>query len=75
MSERPQHPGPRATRRGLAFAAAYGAIVATVAYVVAGGNPFGMLVVIVVIGGLFRLYAYRRTRQRRDDRPLWWKWL
>lgn len=66
---------PKPTRRGLALAAAYGAIVATVAYVVGGGNPFSMLVVMIVIGVLFRLYAYRLIRRRGDERPPWWKWM
>lgn len=65
----------RRTRRGLAFAAGDGAIVATVAHVVAGGNPFWMLVMMVTIGVLFRLYAYRMIRQCDDERPPWWNWL
>ena len=63
------------TRRGLMFAAVYGAVVATVAYLVGRGNPLWMLVVMVVIGVLFRLYAYRRIHRRGDERPPWWKWL
>jgi hypothetical protein len=59
----------------LVFAAAYGAIVASVAYLVAGGDPFWMLVVMVVIAVLFRLYAYALIRRRGLERPPWWKWL
>lgn len=69
----PRHPLPKATRSRVRRV--YGAIVATVAYVVAGGNPFWMLVVMVIIGVLFRLYAYRLIRQRGSERPPWWKWL
>ena len=66
---------PRPTRRGFMFAAVYGAVVATIAYVVGGGNPFWMLVVMIVIGVVFRLYAYRLIRRRGEARPPWWKWL
>jgi hypothetical protein len=59
----------------LAVAAVYGAVVATIVYLVGGGNPFWMLVVMVVTGVLFRLYAYRLVRRRGDERPPWWKWL
>jgi CDP-diglyceride synthetase len=76
MSNRPAPTTrPKPTWRGLAFAASYGAIVATIAYVVGGGNPFWMLVVMVVIGVLFRLYASRLIRRHGADRPPWWKWL
>jgi 4-hydroxybenzoate polyprenyltransferase len=66
---------PRWTWRGAAFAAAYGAIVATLGYVIGRGNLFWALVVMVIIGVLFRLYAYHRIRRRGDQRPPWWKWL
>ena len=62
MGGEPRH--PRTTRRALTFAAAYGAIVAAVSYVVAGGNPFWMLAVMVLIGVLFRLYAHLLIRRR-----------
>jgi uncharacterized membrane protein (DUF106 family) len=65
----------RPTRRGFVFAAAYGAVVATVAFLVAGGNPFWMLAVMVIIGVLFRLYTYVLIRRRGMERPPWWKWL
>jgi|GEM_PF-5884109 len=76
MNDQPERVArPKPSRRMLAFAAVYGAVVATVAYLIAGGNPFWMLVVMVVIGVLFRLYAYRLIRRRGDERPPWWKWL
>ena len=76
MNDQPERvTRPKPSGRMLAFAAVYGAVVATVAYLVAGGNPFWMLVVMVIIGVLFRLYAYRLIRRRGHDRPLWWKWL
>ena len=73
MDDEPR-PG-RTTRRGLVFAAAYGAVVATVAYLVAGGNPFRMLAVMIAIGALVRLYAYVLIRRRGAEPPPWWKWL
>lgn len=76
MNDQPERVArPKPSRRMLVFAAIYGAVVATIAYLVAGGNPFWMLVVMVVIGVLFRLYAYRLIRRRGDERPPWWKWL
>ncbi|HVM14846.1 MAG TPA: hypothetical protein VM287_11035 [Egibacteraceae bacterium] len=66
---------PRPTWRGAAFAAAYGAIAATLAYVIARGSPLGMLAVMIVVGVLFRVYAYSLIRRRGDERPPWWKWL
>lgn len=63
------------TWRGAGFAAAYGAIVASVAYLIAGGNPLWMLAVMVAIGIGFRFYAYRLIRRRGQERPPWWKWL
>jgi RsiW-degrading membrane proteinase PrsW (M82 family) len=65
----------RPTRHGLVFAAVYGAVVAAVAYLVAGGNPLWMLIVMIVIGVLLRLYAYLVIRRRGAERPPWWKWL
>lgn len=65
----------RPSWRGAAFAAAYGMIAATLGYVIGRGNPFWMLVVMVVIGVLFRLWAYLLIRNRGADRPPWWKWL
>ena len=76
MSDRPDadtHPKP--TLRGVAFVAAYGAIAATVAYVLGRGNPFWMLVIMIIIGIAFRLYAYLLIRRRGHDRPPRWKWL
>lgn len=58
---------PKPSGRALAFAAAYGAIATTIAYVVARGNPFWMLVVMVVISVLFRLYAYSSTEPALVD--------
>jgi Flp pilus assembly protein TadB len=76
MSDKPQRvTRHKPSRRMLAFAAVYGAVVATVAHVVAGSNPFWMLVVMIIIGVLFRLYAYRLIRRRGAERPPWWKWL
>ncbi len=66
---------PRPTWRGAAFAAAYGAIAATIAYVVGRGNLVVALLVMVVIGVLFRVGAYRRLRRAGGERPPWWKWL
>ena len=66
---------PRPTWRGIAFASAYGAIAATIAYLIAQGNPFRILVVMIAIGILFRLYAYLLIRRRSHDQPPWWKWL
>jgi hypothetical protein len=34
-----------------------------------------MLVVMIVIGVLFRLDAYVLIRRRGGERPPWWKWL
>lgn len=65
----------RPTWRGRAFAAAYGAIVAALGYVIGRGNLFWALVVMIVIGVLFRLYAYLLIRHRGTERPPWWKWL
>lgn len=73
MSTEPQRRRP--TRKGLAFAAVYGMVVATIAYLVGRGNPFWMLVVMIIIGIGFRLYAYRLIRRRGDARPPWWRWL
>jgi hypothetical protein len=73
MNDQPDRRQP--TRRGLAFAAVYGAVAAAVAYMVAGGNPLWTLIVMIVIGVLFRLYAYLLIRRRRAERPPWWKWL
>jgi hypothetical protein len=73
MDNEPQ-PG-RPTRRGLVFAAAYGASVATVAYLVSGGNPLWMLTIMVIIGIVFRLYTSMLIRRRGAERPPWWKWL
>lgn len=39
------------------------------------GNLFWMLVVMAIIGLLFRLCAYRLIRRRGEGRPPWWKWL
>ena len=73
MIDQPDERGRR--RRGLVFAAVYGAVVASVAYLVAGGNPFWMLGIMIIIGALFRLYAYLLIRRRGSERPPWWKWL
>jgi hypothetical protein len=54
------------------LAAASGAIAA---YVIGRGNPFAMLVAIILIAIAFRLYAYRLIQHRGEDRPPWWKWL
>jgi hypothetical protein len=59
---------PRPSWRGAAFAAAYGAIVASLGYVIGRGNLLWALVVMVVIGVLFRLYAYHRIRRRGGGR-------
>jgi hypothetical protein len=66
---------PKASWRGVAFASAYGAIAATIAYLLSGGNPIVMLAIMVVIGILVRVYAYRLIRRRGAKRPPWWKWL
>jgi len=34
-----------------------------------------MLVVMIVIGALLWLYAYRLICRRGHDRPSWWRWL
>jgi hypothetical protein len=34
-----------------------------------------MLIVMIIIGVLFRLYAYLLIRRRGAERPPWWKWL
>jgi hypothetical protein len=73
VSTQPQRKRP--TRRGLAFAAVYGMVVTTIAYAIARGNPFWMLVVMIIIGIAFRLCAYRLIRRRGDERPPWWRWL
>jgi hypothetical protein len=65
----------RTTWRGAAFAAAYGAIVAIVGFVIGRGNLFFALVVMVLLGVLFRFYAYTRIRRQGSERPPWWKWL
>ena len=79
MAAEPDPPPPttprRPTLRGAAAAGAYGAIAASVAYVIGRGNPVWMLVVMVAIGVGFRLYAYRLIRRRGRERPPWWKWL
>lgn len=78
MSPERREPGAgdrRPSWRGAMFAAAYGAIAASIAYVIGRGNPFTMLVVMVVIGVLFRLYAFSIIRRRGSERPPWWKWL
>lgn len=76
MNEQPERATrPKPNRRTLVFAAVYGAVVASVAYLVAGGNPLWMLIVMVVVGVFFRLYAYSLIRRRGDERPPWWKWL
>jgi hypothetical protein len=76
MNEPPERVArPKPSGRTLAFAAVYGAVVATIAYLVAGGNPFLMFIVMIIIGVLFRLYAYRLIRRRGAERPPWWKWL
>jgi len=66
---------PRPTLRGAAMAGAYGAVVASLAYVIGRGNPLWMLVVMIVIGVAFRLCAYRLVRRRSQKRPPWWRWL
>jgi hypothetical protein len=71
--ERPTRPGP--TRRGAAFAAAYGVVVATIGYVVAQGNLLGAVLVMVAIGILLRILAIVIVRRRGGRRPPWWKWL
>jgi len=79
MAGEPDRPGstdrPGPTWRGAAFAGAYGAISASLAYVIGRGNLFWMLAVMVIIGLGFRLCAYRLIRRRGDGRPPWWKWL
>jgi len=47
----------RPTWRGAAFAAAYGAIVATLGYIIGRGNLFWAFVVMIVIGVLLRFCA------------------
>lgn len=69
------NPPPRPTRKGLRFAAIYGMLVGTVAYLIAWGNPFWMLVVMAAIGIVFRVYGYLLIRRRRSERPPWWRWL
>lgn len=66
---------PRPTLRGAAMAGAYGAVAASLAYVIGRGNPVWMLVIMVLIGVGFRLCAYQVIRRRGPDRPPWWKWL
>jgi Flp pilus assembly protein TadB len=73
MNDQPDRRRP--TRHGLVFAAICGAVVAAVAYLVAGGNPVWMLIVMIVIGVLFRPYAYLLIRRRGAEHPPWWKWL
>lgn len=63
------------TWRGAAFAAAYGAIVATLGYVIGRGDLLWALVVMIIVGVLFRLYAHHRINRRGAERPSWWKWL
>jgi uncharacterized membrane protein len=65
----------RPSWRGAAFAAVYGAIVAIVGYVIGRGNLFVALVVMVLLGVLFRFYAYTRIRRQGSERPRGWKWL
>ena len=65
----------RPTWRGAAVAAAYGAIVATLGFVIGRGNLFWAVVVMIVIGVLFRFSAYLLIRRRATERPPWWKWL
>jgi hypothetical protein len=66
---------PRRTWRGAAVAAAYGAIAASLGYVIGRGDLFWALVVMIVIGVLFRLYVHNRINRRGDEHPRWWKWL
>jgi hypothetical protein len=65
----------RPTWQSATFAAAYGAIAASLAYLIAAGNPLWMLAVMIAIGILFRLYAYTLIRRRGQVRPSWRKWL
>ena len=69
-------PAPyRLTWQSATFAAAYGAIAASLTYLITAGNPLWMLAVMIAIGILFRLYAYTLIRRRRQPCPPWWKWL
>ena len=70
-----REPRPRPTWRGAAFAAAYGAIVATIGYVIGRGDLVVALLVMVAIGVLFRVWAYLRLRRAGHERPPGWKWL
>jgi hypothetical protein len=77
MNDNPEPPDrrPKPAWRGAAFAAAFGAITASIAYVVSRGNLVAMLAVMVAIGILFRLYAYILIRRGGTERPPWWRWL
>lgn len=57
------------------LAAIYGAVAATLGLIVGRGNPFWALVVMIVLGGLFRLWASIVIRRRGHERPKWWRWL
>ena len=73
--ERVTRPRPRG--RALAFAAVYGAVVATIAYVVAGGNPFWMLVAVrrqgAQLSTVSRKSASACSSKRTSNPPsAWW---
>lgn len=75
MRDTSDETGRPASWRGAAFAAAYGAITAAVAYLLGRGNPVSMVAIFIVIGVAVRLYAARQIRRRGDARPPWWRWL
>jgi hypothetical protein len=75
----PDRPRPttrrRPTGRGIGFAAAYGVIVAALGLLIARGNPFWAVVVMIIIGAVFRVGAYLLIRRHGRERTPWWKWL
>lgn len=75
MNTEPANQRNRPNGRGLLFAALYGAIVAVLGYTIAQGNLLIALLVMIIIGLLFRLTAYFVIRRRGGERPRWWKWL
>jgi hypothetical protein len=75
MDTEPTNERPRPNRRGLIFAACYGAIVAVLGYAIAQGNLLIALLVMIFIGVLFRFAAHLVIKRRGRERPPWWKWL
>jgi hypothetical protein len=72
-SDAPARPGP--TLRGVGRAAAFGLAVSALGLLIARGNPFGAVLVMITIGILIRVTAYVLIRRRGNRRPPWWKWL